>query len=307
MSFPVLEHVAKSARHTTFYLSCGAAESDADRLRARLAGACRSRGASSCRRSRPWAFAPSRPTCAATDGRASIRGTRTMRSRRSSPTWSSFWARSGRRRRSGSATIGDRRSSGRSPSTIRSSATASPIFACPTSPKVLQSRPSFRWPTGASIPPTSFRRRSGTISCSTARISPPPRPASRATSARRSGRCSAPAIRRAEGKPAPTAFTRANGGWFRGPDFSSPDVPRDPAVLSEEDERRYAAALERNGFFGPDSWYMNWSANLAYAGAGESATGGWTCRRSSCTAPTTTSARRWSRASPSRCAPIATI
>ena len=26
MSFPVLEHVAKSARHTTFYLSCGAAE-----------------------------------------------------------------------------------------------------------------------------------------------------------------------------------------------------------------------------------------------------------------------------------------
>lgn len=25
MTFPVLEHVAKSARHTTFYLSCGAA------------------------------------------------------------------------------------------------------------------------------------------------------------------------------------------------------------------------------------------------------------------------------------------
>ncbi len=26
MSFPILEHVAKSARHTTFFLSCGAAQ-----------------------------------------------------------------------------------------------------------------------------------------------------------------------------------------------------------------------------------------------------------------------------------------
>ena len=43
-------------------------------------------------------------------------------------------------------------------------------------------------------------------------------------------------------------------------------MPRDAALLSEEDERRYAAALERNGFFGPCSWYMNWKANLAYAG-----------------------------------------
>jgi pimeloyl-ACP methyl ester carboxylesterase len=67
-----------------------------------------------------------------------------------------------------------------------------------------------------------------------------------------------------KGKPAPTSFTRANGGWFRSAN-RAPDVPRDPAVLSEEDERRYAAALERNGFFGPCSWYMNWEANLAYA------------------------------------------
>jgi pimeloyl-ACP methyl ester carboxylesterase len=67
-----------------------------------------------------------------------------------------------------------------------------------------------------------------------------------------------------KGKPAPTAFTRANGGWFRTAN-RAPDTPRDPAVLSEEDERRYAAALERNGFFGPDSWYMNWKANLAFA------------------------------------------
>ncbi len=67
-----------------------------------------------------------------------------------------------------------------------------------------------------------------------------------------------------KGKPSPTAFVRANGGWFRGR-TSAPDVPRDPALLSEEDERRYVAALERNGFFGPCSWYMNWNANLAYA------------------------------------------
>ncbi|HZK98551.1 MAG TPA: alpha/beta hydrolase [Caulobacteraceae bacterium] len=36
-------------------------------------------------------------------------------------------------------------------------------------------------------------------------------------------------------------------------------------MLTEEDENRYAAALERNGFFGPDSWYMNAEANLAFA------------------------------------------
>jgi len=67
-----------------------------------------------------------------------------------------------------------------------------------------------------------------------------------------------------KGKPSRTAYVRANGGWFRGR-ASAPDLPRDPALLSEEDERRYAAALERNGFFGPCSWYMNWKANLAYA------------------------------------------
>jgi pimeloyl-ACP methyl ester carboxylesterase len=67
-----------------------------------------------------------------------------------------------------------------------------------------------------------------------------------------------------KGKPSPTSYVRANGGWFRGR-TSAPDVPRDEAVLSEEEERRYVAALMRNGFFGPCSWYMNWKANLAYA------------------------------------------
>ena len=67
-----------------------------------------------------------------------------------------------------------------------------------------------------------------------------------------------------KGKPARTASVRANAGWF-GAANSAPDLPRDAVVLSEETERRYVVALERNGFFGPDSWYMNWEANLAYA------------------------------------------
>jgi pimeloyl-ACP methyl ester carboxylesterase len=66
-----------------------------------------------------------------------------------------------------------------------------------------------------------------------------------------------------KGQPSGTAFVRANGGWFGG--GGPPDLPRDEAVLTEEDEHRYAAALKRNGFFGPDSWYMNGAANMDYA------------------------------------------
>lgn len=66
-----------------------------------------------------------------------------------------------------------------------------------------------------------------------------------------------------KGQPSFTAFVRANKGFFGG--GPAPDVPRDPSVLSEEDENRYTAALQRNGFFGPDSWYMNHPANAAYA------------------------------------------
>jgi pimeloyl-ACP methyl ester carboxylesterase len=67
-----------------------------------------------------------------------------------------------------------------------------------------------------------------------------------------------------KGKPARTAFVRANGGWF-GAQPTAPNLPRDAAVLGEEDEHAYVAALERNGFFGPDSWYMNADANAAFA------------------------------------------
>ena len=67
----------------------------------------------------------------------------------------------------------------------------------------------------------------------------------------------------AVGKPGRTAMVRKSGGWFGG--GACPDVPRDPDVLSEADMEAYAAALTRNGFFGPDSWYMNHKANGAYA------------------------------------------
>ena len=66
-----------------------------------------------------------------------------------------------------------------------------------------------------------------------------------------------------QGKPSRTAEVRRNGGWFR--NGVVPDVPRDADVVSEEDLRIYAAALQRNGFFGPDAWYVNHAANTAYA------------------------------------------
>jgi pimeloyl-ACP methyl ester carboxylesterase len=68
----------------------------------------------------------------------------------------------------------------------------------------------------------------------------------------------------ARGKPSRTATVRRQGGWF-GPGAPAPAVPRDPDVLTEADHAAYTAALARTGFFGPDSWYMNHAANLAYA------------------------------------------
>ena len=66
------------------------------------------------------------------------------------------------------------------------------------------------------------------------------------------------------GQPAPTSMTRKLGGWFGG--GPAPDLPRDESVLSEQDLAAYTAALTRNGFFGPDSWYMNAGANTLFAG-----------------------------------------
>jgi pimeloyl-ACP methyl ester carboxylesterase len=67
-----------------------------------------------------------------------------------------------------------------------------------------------------------------------------------------------------KGKPSRTAQVRRDGGWFGGTG-RAPDVPMDTDVLTEEDLHKYTAALESNGFFGPDSWYMNHERNLQYA------------------------------------------
>ena len=67
-----------------------------------------------------------------------------------------------------------------------------------------------------------------------------------------------------KGKPSRTAQVRRDGGWFGGTG-RAPDVPLDSDVLTEEDFHKYATALESNGFFGPDSWYMNHERNLQYA------------------------------------------
>jgi pimeloyl-ACP methyl ester carboxylesterase len=79
---------------------------------------------------------------------------------------------------------------------------------------------------------------------------------------------------RHKGHPAVTARITRDGGWFGGAG-RAPDVPRDPAVLSEDDLARYVAAFERTGFAGADAWYVNPERNMAYAAR---APGGGTLR-----------------------------
>lgn len=67
-----------------------------------------------------------------------------------------------------------------------------------------------------------------------------------------------------KGKPARTSDVRRRGGWFA-PLDRAPLLPLDTRVLSEEELAVYVAALDRNGFFGPDSWYMNHQRNAEYA------------------------------------------
>jgi pimeloyl-ACP methyl ester carboxylesterase len=66
------------------------------------------------------------------------------------------------------------------------------------------------------------------------------------------------------GQPSVTSAVRANGGWF-GQAKRAPDAPLDTRVLTVDEAQVYAEALGRNGFFGPNSWYMNAENNLAYA------------------------------------------
>jgi pimeloyl-ACP methyl ester carboxylesterase len=44
-----------------------------------------------------------------------------------------------------------------------------------------------------------------------------------------------------------------------------PDLPPDTDVVTEEALSMYISALERNGFAGPTSWYLNDGVNASYA------------------------------------------
>ena len=66
------------------------------------------------------------------------------------------------------------------------------------------------------------------------------------------------------GRPSRAAKVRQYGGWFGSAD-RAPDLPLDTDVLDEEALDAYAGALARNGFYGPDAWYVNADANIAYA------------------------------------------
>ena len=69
---------------------------------------------------------------------------------------------------------------------------------------------------------------------------------------------------KAVGKPAMSADMRARGGWF-GPAGPVPAVPRDEALMPRDMFDALVAAFERTGSGGADAWYLNDSANIAYA------------------------------------------
>ena len=106
------------------------------------------------------------------------------------------------------------------------------------------------------------------------------------------------------GKPSFMAEVRRSNGWFGGAD-KAPSVPRDAGVITEQDLSIYVASFARTGFFGPDSWYMNDAANVAYAAAGKEQRHTHPPRPLPARHPTTIPAKRWTPASPNRCAATA--
>ena len=67
-----------------------------------------------------------------------------------------------------------------------------------------------------------------------------------------------------KGKPSRTGSIRKDGGWF-GPAKQATGCADGYRRDLVEELHKYTAALERTGFFGPDSWYMNHARNLAFA------------------------------------------
>ena len=214
MSFPVFEHVAKSARHTTFYLSCGAASATPIIF---LHGWPEL--SISWREQFP-VFAALGFRAIAPDMRGYGRSSVYTRHEdyaleTSSPTWSSLLDALGAEK---AIWVGHDWGS----PVVWSIAQHHPgrchgvaNLCVPYIPEASRSRASSRWPTEGLSRSTSFPQRSGTISFSIARISPRrgrlrgrcPRHRQGAVSSRRSRR---------QGKPARLAFVRANGGWFGG-------------------------------------------------------------------------------------------
>ncbi len=66
------------------------------------------------------------------------------------------------------------------------------------------------------------------------------------------------------GKPSVTASVRSAGGWFGGA-AEAPDIRVDHDVVTDAELAAYSAALRRNGFAGPNAWYVNHDDNEAYA------------------------------------------
>ncbi len=64
------------------------------------------------------------------------------------------------------------------------------------------------------------------------------------------------------GQPTRFAMTRRDGGHFGGRGEAL-DLPLDTDILDEQELLHYTAALTRNGFFGPDAWYMTGARNRA--------------------------------------------
>ena len=67
------------------------------------------------------------------------------------------------------------------------------------------------------------------------------------------------------GKGKPFFFSKItrNGGWFK-KIGGVPDIPLDTDIISEHELEIYVRHLTENGFFGPNSWYLNGDLNKAY-------------------------------------------
>lgn len=75
-----------------------------------------------------------------------------------------------------------------------------------------------------------------------------------------------PAGPEAYGKPSRLAFVRKGGGWWGGA-ASAPDLPFEGTLYKDDKPAfdRMVAEFEKNGFEGPNAYYLNHEANKKYA------------------------------------------